>query len=97
MRVILAVRPLLAAAMLVASAGIGFAAPASAGCETHPTHQYCDLPQRPDGSWDRCRIIFGSGFNFGVANRGANRDGEMRCYRINPKLMPYGEPRHYIP
>ena len=37
------------------------------------------------------------GFNFGVANIGANRSGEMRCYPINPKLMPYGEPRHYIP
>ena len=39
--------------MLVAT-GIGFAAPASAGCETQPFAQYCDGPIREDGTWDRC-------------------------------------------
>lgn len=94
--VILAARPLLAVTMLVASAGLGLglAAPANAGCETKPTHQYCDLPMRPDGTWDRCRIIFGKG----VGGISGHRKGEVRCYPMNPTLMPYtGEPRHYIP
>jgi hypothetical protein len=90
----LAARPLLAVTMLVASAGLAFAAPASAGCETQPTHQYCDLPQRPDGTWDRCRIIFGTGFNI-IGNN--NRDGSLRCYPVNPASLPFGEPQHYIP
>lgn len=88
-------RPLLAAAMLVASAGVGLvvAAPANAGCETQPTHQYCDLPRRPDGSWDRCRIIFGVGVN-GI---GDYRDGTLRCYPYDATRAWFnGEPQHYI-
>jgi len=89
-----AARSLLAVTMLVASAGLVFATPANAGCETQTTKQYCDLPPRPDGTWDRCRIIFGQG----IRGIGSHRDTEMRCYPMDPeKSFPYGEPQHYIP
>jgi hypothetical protein len=91
-----AARSLRAVTMLVASAGLVFATPADAGCETQATRQYCDLPPRPDGTWDRCRIIFGQG----VRGIGSHRNTEMRCYPINPaKSFPfaYNEPQHYIP
>jgi hypothetical protein len=38
----------------LAATGIGFAAPASAGCEAQVFAQYCDGPIRLDGTWDRC-------------------------------------------
>jgi hypothetical protein len=81
--------------MLVASAGVGLvlAAPASAGCEIQPTVHYCDQPRRPDGSWDRCRLIVG----FGVDGIGDHRDAELRCYPYDPTRAWFnGEPQHYI-
>ncbi|OFJ53125.1 CDGP domain-containing protein [Mycolicibacterium grossiae] len=87
-------RLLLTAALTTAAAGaaLGFAAPASAGCETQPTHQYCDLPVRPDGTFDRCLIVFGHG----IAGVGDYQDTRMRCYPVDPTNIPYNEPRHHI-
>jgi hypothetical protein len=75
------------------SAGIVSASPASAGCENHEQYQYCDMPIQPDGTFDRCLIVFG----YGVSGVGDYRDGRVRCYRIDPsQFYPWGEPRYHI-
>lgn len=88
-----AARVALTATLCCAGAGIVTAAPASAGCENMGQYQYCDLPLRPDGTFDRCRIINGQGVG-GLPNF---RAGELRCYPINPsQFYPWGEPRYHI-
>jgi hypothetical protein len=88
-----AARGLLAATMALTAAGVVFAAPADAGCETHDEYQYCDMPIQPDGTFDRCLIVFG----YGVSGVGKHRDGRLKCYRIDPsKFYPWGEPRYHI-
>jgi hypothetical protein len=57
---------------------VGFAAPASAGCESRPMVSYCDGPAQPDGSWQRCfsnQPVWGGG---GGWIAGAN------CYQTGP-------------
>jgi hypothetical protein len=88
-----AARVLLAASALCVTAGIVSAAPANAGCENHVQYQYCDLPIQPDGTFDRCLIVFGNG----VGGVNGARDGRMRCHRIDPsQFYPWGEPRYHI-
>lgn len=85
-------RPLVVAVALVVG-GLASAAPASAGCEDRGRVQYCDQPERPDGTWDRCRIFIG----YGVSGIGDYQPTQMRCYPINPnKLWWGGEPPYHI-
>jgi len=82
-----------------AATGIGFAAPASAGCETQPFAQYCDGPVRPDGTWDRCfqsaqQAIYGG---FGQVTGLTPSTG--RCYPVDPTAftaLPLGQPQYRI-
>jgi hypothetical protein len=91
-----ALRPIIVASMLSAAAGIAFAAPANAGCETQAFAQYCDSPARPDGTWDRCQTAFGQGYP------GLNGyvPTTSRCYPIDPAqpwpTFPLGQPQHHI-
>jgi len=64
-------------AMAATGISIGFAAPASAGCEPRPFVVYCDKPIRPDGSWRRCFFNVGGG-------------GGGNCYDVpGPGLDPF--------
>jgi hypothetical protein len=82
--------------MMLAATGVGFAAPAFAGCETQPFAQYCDGPARPDGSWDRCQATFGNVNAFGQYTVPPT----SRCYPINPAepwpMFPLGQPQYHI-
>ncbi len=81
------------------AAGIGWAAPASAGCETQPFARYCDGPIRADGTWDRCfeaaqQPIFGQ---YGQVTAISPSVG--RCYPVDPKAFPQfplGQPLYHI-
>ena len=83
----------------IAGAGIGLAAPASAGCETQPFAQYCDGPIRPDGTWDRCfqaaqQPVFGQ---YGQMTGYTAPVG--RCYPVDPNAFPQfplGQPLYHI-
>lgn len=80
-------------AVALAATGIGFAPPASAGCETQPFAQYCDGPVRPDGSWDRCVVIFGQ------AGYGTYIPSTSRCYPYDPAApppTPLGQPQYHV-
>ena len=91
MRVLLGVS---VAGVLVAS-GVGFAAPASAGCEPRPMAvTYCDGPVQADGSWRRCFynspvFVPGSG-NFG----GTFVPAGGNCYNVPG---PGGDPYPWAP
>jgi hypothetical protein len=79
----------------LAAAGIGFAAPASAGCETQAFAQYCDGPIRPDGTWDRCMVAFGTTNAFGAVIVPST----SRCYPIDPNAFPpfpLGQPLYHV-
>ncbi len=86
-------------ALLAVLAPIGFAAPASAGCETQPFATYCDGPVRPDGTWDRCfssqpQLTYGQ---FGQATGVVPSVG--RCYPVDPNNFPptpLGQPQYHI-
>jgi hypothetical protein len=73
----------------LAATGIGFAAPANAGCETQPFAMYCDSPVRPDGTWDRCQSTLQSGV-----------PSTYRCYPVDPSqpwpMFPLGQPQYHI-
>jgi hypothetical protein len=81
------------------SACIGFAAPASAGCEAQPFAQYCDGPIRDDGTWDRCfstapQATYGQ---YGQVTGIVPSVG--RCYPIDPTAyptFPLGQPQYHI-
>lgn len=77
-------------------ASVILAAPASAGCETQPFAQYCDGPVRPDGTWDRCQVAFGTTNAFGAVIVPST----SRCYPINPAepwpMFPLGQPQYHI-
>ena len=93
-----AARPLLAVTLLVASAGLVFSAPASAGCVTQNVKgksvQYCDQPRRPNGTWDRCRLVLGVGIDFEL---GPSGDTVLSCYPFSPSRAFWnGEPGRYI-
>jgi hypothetical protein len=83
----------------LAATGIGFAAPASAGCEAQVFAQYGDGPIRPDGTWDRCfqsapQTTFGQ---FVQATGYVPSVG--RCYPVDPNVFPptpLGQPLYHI-
>ncbi|CPV56993.1 CDGP domain-containing protein [Mycobacteroides abscessus] len=87
------------AAVIPASIGIGFAAPASAGCEAGPFAQYCDGPIKADGTWDRCftsapQATFGQ---YGQVSGWVPSTG--RCYPVDPNEFPptpLGQPQYHI-
>jgi len=82
--------------MALAAAGVSFAAPASAGCETQPFARYCDGPIRPDGTFDRCQTTCGNVNAFGVYTVPPT----YRCYPVDPAqpwpMFPLGQPQYYI-
>jgi hypothetical protein len=89
-----AVRPLLAIAVLLATSGTAFAAPANAGCETQTFAMYCDSPARPDGTFDRCQTTYGqSGYPSFVPPT-------SRCYPVDPAqpwpMFPLAQPQYHI-
>jgi hypothetical protein len=84
-----------ALATALAVAGIGFAAPAYAGCETQAFAKYCDGPVRPGGTWDRCMEAFGTVNAFGQVQVPT----VSRCYPIDPNAFPptpLGQPQEHI-
>ncbi|BBY26924.1 hypothetical protein GCM10023114_53220 [Mycolicibacterium sediminis] len=82
-----------AGVLLVAGVALATAAPASAGCETRGTVQYCDMPVRPDGTWDRCRIAFG----YGISGVGDSEPTRVRCSAVDPnRLWWVGEPPYHV-
>lgn len=86
-------------AAIPTSIGIGFAAPASAGCETQLFAQYCDGPVKADGTWDRCftsapQATFGQ---YGQVSGWVPSTG--RCYPVDPNAFPptpIGQPQYHI-
>ncbi len=75
----------------MAGTGIGFAAPAYAGCETQPFARYCDGPVRPDGTWDRCQVAFGQTSPYIPTTQ--------RCNPVDPTawpMFPLGQPQYHI-
>jgi hypothetical protein len=90
----LRLRSVLAASVLLA-ASVVLAAPASAGCEGQAFAQYCDGPIRPDGTWDRCFVAYGSTNAFGAVTVPA----VGRCYPIDPNawpMLPLGQPQYHV-
>jgi hypothetical protein len=89
----------LAVVITIGAATVGFAAPASAGCEAQVFAQYCDGPVRPDGTWDRCfqsapQATFGQ---WGQVSGIVPSVG--RCYPIDPNAFPptpLGQPQYHI-
>lgn len=89
-------------AVAFGATGVGFAAPASAGCMVNMLGaQYCDAPPKPDGTWQRCWSTqqqiypnYGAGPGFGVVPAMGN------CYTVNPAepwpVVPIGQPQYYI-
>lgn len=85
----------LVALAAMGAAGIWFAARASAGCESQAFAQYCDGPVRPDGTWDRCMVAYGTTNVFGATVI----PDVSRCYPIDPTafpLTPLGQPPQHI-
>lgn len=82
-------------AAVLAVAGVGFAAPAAAGCEGQAFAQYCDGPIRPDGTWDRCFVAYGSTNAFGQVTV----PPVGRCYPVDPTaypMFPLGQPQYHV-
>ena len=84
------------AAVLMGTAIIASAAPASAGCINarlllFPTAQKCDAPPAPDGSWERCVVYYAP-----PGEPGAQTD----CHRMGPGedtiAHPFYDPPDHI-
>ncbi len=94
----LAVTALSVAALAVT--GAGFTVPASAGCESRSSAQYCDAPIRSDGTWQRCQVTPG-GPIYGPNSEVRGWTPETsRCYDVDPaeplSATAAGGPRYHI-
>lgn len=78
---------------------IGFAAPASAGCEYQVFAQYCDGPIQPDGTWERCFVAAGQTFSGQYGQVAGWIPPVGRCYEVDPAafpVTPLGQPPYHI-
>lgn len=83
----------------LATAAIGFAAPASAGCEFQAFAKYCDGPVRPDGTWDRCFETTPQPFYGQYGQIAGYVPVTGRCYPVDPNAFPQfplGQPLYHI-